>query len=258
MKNKKILHIIPSISPTRGGPSKAIIEMVASLRTLGVDAEIATTNDHGDKTLDVELNQLIKYNDVPIRFFKRYSPKFNAIREFAYSKDFKHWIKKNISNYDIIHIHAIFSFCSTYAMYQARKQNVSYIVRPIGQLETWSLTQSKQRKSIYLNIIERHNLACANMVHFTATSEKQQALKLIPELKTSVIPLGINMPTLIDRATHKMCLHWGLKKNIPTVLFLSRLHPKKGLELLISALSQLNEIESVSYTHLTLPTILLV
>ena len=244
MPNKlKVLHVIPSVSPIRGGPSKAVIEMVNSLRELGVDAEIATTNDHGNNTLDVSLNTLIDYQGVPVRFFKRYSPKLPAIREFAYSRDFQRWIKKNIRNYDIIHVHAIFSFCSSYAMYQARKQGVKYIVRPIGQLETWSLKQSDRRKSTYLNLIERRNLSQANTIHFTAESEKKQALEGIPELKSTVIPLGINTPEVIKNAKKKMCAHWHLKEGVPTIVFLSRLHPKKGLELLISALSQLKRIE---------------
>jgi len=241
--NLKVLHVIPSVSPSRGGPSKAVIAMVKALIESGVDAEIATTNDHGNETLDVPLHGISQYEGVPIRFFKRFSPTANAIREFAYSRDFQRWIKKNISNYDLIHVHAIFSFCSTYAMYQARKQGVNYIVRPIGQLETWSLSQSERRKNTYLKLIEQRNLIEANTLHFTSESEKKQALNTIPKLNATVIPLGINMPKRIDNAASKMHSRWDLKENIPTIIFLSRLHPKKGLELLISSLGKLNEVE---------------
>jgi len=239
----RVLHVIPSVSPSRGGPSKAVIEMVSALRESGLDAEIATTNDHGNEVLDLPLNQLIEYKAVPVRFFKRFSPAINSVREFAYSKDFQHWIKKHISEYDLIHVHAIFSFCSTYTMYQARKQKVAYIVRPIGQLETWSLTQSGQRKRNYLRLIERRNLLGANAVHFTAESEKKQALDLIPELNAEVIPLGINIPNKIQDAKRAMCAKWELSEDIPNILFLSRIHPKKGIEYLIQACKQLKQID---------------
>ena len=235
----RILHVIPSISPLRGGPSKAIIEMVRALRKSGVDAEIATTNDHGPGLLDVPLNHGIDYQGVPVRFFKRFSPALSVMREFAYSRGFQQWLKQHIQEYDVIHVHAIFSFCSTYAMYLARKTGVPYIVRPIGQLEKWSLQQSKGRKAYYLRIIEKNNLLNAKAIHCTADSEQIQALNVLPGLKTHVIPLGLVMPELLAHAKQDLRQRWQLKDGIPILLYLSRLHPKKGIDILIEALAAL-------------------
>jgi len=246
MANKstlKVLHVIPSISPLRGGPSKAVIEMVHSLREFGVDAEIATTNDDGDGTLNVDFKpgQPTLHKDVPVRFFRRFSPKVNALREFAYSSNFKQWLDTNIDNYDVIHVHAIFSFCSTYAMRLARKRGIPYIVRPIGQLENWSLAQSKSRKKLYLKLIEHANLQGASALHFTAKSEQQQALELLPRINARVIPLGIKVPDIITDAKRQIQIQWNLENDRPIIVFLSRLHPKKGLEKLLHALKQLSE-----------------
>lgn len=232
----KALHVIPSISPSRGGPSKAVIEMVSALQDIGVVAEIATTNDDSNNTLDVPLNLKTQYNGVPVIFFQRFSPPINALREFAYSRSFKQWLKKNIHRYDVIHIHAIFSFCSSYAMNLAKKNNIPYIVRPIGQLEDWSLSQSKFRKQLYLNLIEKSNLENANAIHFTAKSEQQQALTFLPNLSAQIIPLGVQFTKKEKNAKQKMLTHWSLKNDVVTFLFLSRLHYKKGLELLLSSL----------------------
>lgn len=240
----KVLHIIPSISLLRGGPSKAVIEMVRSLNHAGINAEIATTNDNGTETFEItsnELGQPVNYQGVPVRFFNRFSPNIGAIREFAYSSSFKKWLSVHIIDYDVIHIHAIFSFCSTYAMNLARKRSIPYIVRPIGQLETWSLTQSKWRKKLYLGLIESANLTGASALHFTAKSEQQQALSLLPIKNSRVIPLGIHIPPPIADAKQRIQAQWSLDKDIPIIVFLSRLHPKKGLEKLLLALSQLND-----------------
>lgn len=236
--NLKVLHIIPSVAPSRGGPSKAVIEMVTALRELGIDAEIATTNDDADNLLEVPLSTLIDYKTVPIRFFGRLS-KPVAVREFAYSGTFKHWLNKNIERYDIIHVHAVFSFVSTYAMWLARKHNKAYVVRPIGQLEDWSLAQSHTKKKYYLKLIEQDNLENANAVHFTANSEREQVLKRFPLLKAVTIPLGINKSATLTN--QKSPPNWTLKQNIASILYLSRLHPKKGLELLLKALSDIKD-----------------
>ena len=235
--NLKVLHVIPSVSPCRGGPSKAVIEMVTALRQAGVQAEIATTNDDGAATLDVPLNELNNHQGVPVRFFKRISPPIGVIREFAYSPSFQRWLKNNIQHYDVIHVHAIFSFCSSYAMSLARRRGVPFVVRPIGQLEKWSLQQSKSRKARYLDLIERKNLLAASCVQFTAESERDQALEVIPKLKHQVIPLGLAIPMPLEQARHKLREHWHLDRAVPTILYLSRLHPKKGLDLLLDALA---------------------
>jgi len=238
----KVLHVIPSVAPCRGGPSKAVIDMVCALRKAGVNAEIATSNDDGESKLDVPLGELVKHNGAPIRFFNRVSPPVVALREFIYSYQFERWLKKNISDYDLVHVHAIFSFCSTKAMQLARRNNIPYIVRPIGQLERWSMAQSQAKKDRYLKLFEKQNLEQASAVHFTAISEQDQALKAIPNLPGKVIPLGLDLPMEIRNARTKMEKRWKLKADVPTILYLSRLHPKKGLELLLEALSELKDL----------------
>lgn len=235
----KVLHIIPSISPLRGGPSKAVIEMVTALRASNIDAVIATTNDNGETTLDVTTNQIIDYQSIPVIFFKRYSPNSAALREFAYSAQLKKWLSQNIDSFDLVHIHAIFSFSSTYAMWLCRKRKVPYITRTIGQLETWSLQQSAARKKLYLALIERKNLNCASCIQFTSESEKSQASATVKPKRTAVLPLGVNLPALSNETKQTVFQQWQLNTELPVILFLSRLHPKKGLEIIIDAISEL-------------------
>ena len=226
------------MAASRGGPSKAIIEMVSALRKQGIDAEIATTNDDAQNHLEVPLNTLIDYKSVPIRFFHRLNTP-PSVREFSYSSTFKQWLSENIEHYDVIHIHAIFSFVSTYAMWLARKHNTPYIVRPIGQLEDWSLSQSQTKKKWYLRLIEKGNIEGASAVHFTAESEREQALRRFPLLKAVTIPLGVNKSNTL--AFKEPPSSWNIKPNVATILYLSRLHPKKGLELLLEALSNIKD-----------------
>jgi glycosyltransferase involved in cell wall biosynthesis len=245
----KVLHIIPSVASVRGGPSQAVIEMVRALRSQGVDAEIATTNDNGKDLLDVSLyeltDQLAEYGNIPIRFFPRFSPNINAIREFAFSRSLTTWLWQHITEYDLVHVHAIFSYASTIAMSIARIRKVPYINTPHGLLCKWSLQQSKLRKQIYLNVVELANLRHSKSLHFTAQQEQSEFNLLGLNIPNFILPNGVDLPTLIPDAQAQVRQILQIPDQRPIILFLSRIHPKKGLEYLIPALGKLKAYDFV-------------
>ncbi|MBE9260551.1 glycosyltransferase [Dolichospermum sp. LEGE 00246] len=237
----KVLHVIPSVATVRGGPSQAILEMVKALRKNDIDAEIVTTNDNGEDILDVPLGKFINYQQVPVQFFPRFSPSIHALREFAFSRELTIWLWQNIRNYDLLHIHGIFSYAPTISMAIARRQKVPYIVRPYGLLCEWSLQQKARKKKLYLKLIEKANLDHSQSIHFTSIVEQKEALPLNLTSSSFVLPLGIYPPQRILNAREKLKKHLNIPTDEPIILFLSRLHPKKGLDYLIPALSKLSD-----------------
>jgi glycosyltransferase involved in cell wall biosynthesis len=214
------------------------MEMVTALRQQGVDASILTTNDHGPG-VDAALptGRWIDRQGLPLIAFPRWSPPVHALREFAFSPDLVRWLKGHLHDYDLLHVHAIFSFPSTWAMREARHAGVPYLVRTIGQLSPWSLAQSRSRKTWMLRLIEKRNLNGAAALHFTASAERNEvaALGLLPP--ALVLPLGVQ---LNQRTSLRVTERLDDDDRFTRFLFLSRLHPKKQLDRLLEALALLN------------------
>lgn len=234
----KVLHVIPSISLSLGGPSQVVINEVKYLRQCGVDAEIVTTNDDGEKILDVPLNQRIEYQDVPVYFLPRFNPR---LKEFIFSPAITSWLWQNISNYDLINTHYIFSYAPTCAAAIARFKHIPYIMRTIGQLTPWALQQSKLKKEIYSLLIEKNNLNHASAIHCTAPGEAEDVKKFGIKTPTFVLPLGVNSSPKIENAQAKLRHNYNILDSKKIILFLSRLHYKKRPDFLIDALAKLKQ-----------------
>lgn len=220
--------------------------MVKAQRALGLDARIATTNDDGDHLLAVDTEQWSLLDGVPCRYFPRWSPALRPLREFAYSRAFNRWFREYAQEYDLIHVHAIFSACSSFAMLSARRRKIPYVVRTIGQLDPWSLRQSALRKKLFLRAFERRNVLGAAAVHATSDIEAEHIRCFANTLRVEVIPLGIadvinatGAALSALRLATQRDLRRDLKiaDNARLILFLARLHPKKGLERILHALA---------------------
>jgi glycosyltransferase involved in cell wall biosynthesis len=241
----RILHVIPSISPLRGGPSHAILGIVRKLNSQNVKCEIATTDDDGPGRVDVPLESLTQFGGCPVRFFRRWKSVIPALREFTFSWPLTMWLKENVTRYDVVHIHALFSYPSTIAMYLARRANVPYLVRPLGLLCEWSLRQKPIRKRVYLDLIERCNLNGASALEFSTPEEQREAAPLQLKPPSVIFPLGFELQEKMPDARRRLRSKLGISDDSPVIVFLSRLHPKKGLHLLLQALARLKRLRFI-------------
>ena len=223
----KILHVIPSVSPVYGGPSQAIRSMVSSLAKSGIEVDVATTTADGKRELNVSLKEPQTHEGARYFYFPRQQPK-----RWTFSQALNGWLKKHIDDYDLIHIHSLFSYPTFTACRLARSRKIPYLLRPLGTLSPWSLSHKAWRKKIYYELIEHQNLFGAAAIQATSRLEAQSLDQLGFGSKTHVVPLGVNF----QPPPHKKDFLIP-----PKILFLSRLHPTKALPLLLESLSILQE-----------------
>ena len=236
----RVLHVIPSVSERSGGPATAIVPMCRALMREGIDVLLVTTDAglHEARNGDV-----FEYKGVPARFFHS---QFGA--SFKYSRPMSSWLNANIKNFGLSHIHAVFNHSSVAAARACRDAGVPYVVRPLGTLDGWSMAQKSLRKRLFWQVSGKSMLERAAAVHYTSEAEKLSTERRLGLNHGRVIALGIEAA----KTSNDLAAHFPELARDPYVLVLSRLHPKKGLGVLIDAFQSLVEKRPFSRWRLVL------
>jgi len=229
----KVLHVIPSVSPMHGGPSLAVRGMTEVVAALGIDVDVATTTADGDAETDVPLDGPVVERGVRYFYFPRQRPK-----SWTFSWPLSRWLARYAGSYSVLHVHGLFSCPTLTACWAARRRHVPYVLRPLGALDPWALRVRRWKKVPYFRLLERRNLLHAAVVHAVSPREQRAIEALGLRVRVVTIPLGVDPPAANNRGDHRR--REGAAPDSPTnVLFLSRLHPKKGIEFLLDAVALL-------------------
>ena len=211
------------MAPLDGGPTVVVEQLAASLAAIGVEVTVATTDSDGaGGRLPVAPSE--RRGEVDYRFFRRQLPGTWKL-SFALSR----WLRANTASFDVVHVHALFSHSTVAACRAARRVAVPYVLSPHGAADPWSLQRRRWKKAPYFRLVEEPNFAGAAAIHATAEAEAAAVTALGFGDRVHVIPLGVEAgPRSIRKSGNETV----------KLLFLSRLHPKKGIPLLLGALAR--------------------
>jgi len=231
----RVLHVIPSVAERSGGPATAIVPMCRALRQQGVEVLLITTNAgvRDDETPDGNVSD---YKGVPAMFFPA-----QLGESFKYSRPLASWLNSHVKEFSLVHIHAVFNHSSVVAAHVCRKAGVPYVVRPLGTLDPWSMTQKSLRKRLFWQISGKEMVRRAAAVHYTTEAEKLSTEGLLGLNHGKVIALGIDANSATSCSKDKLARYVPALAQEPYALVMSRLHPKKGLEVLIEAFVSLTQ-----------------
>lgn len=231
----KILHIISSLRKEDGGLPESVKNLSNELNIHKIHSDIATTY-YKDK--DIKTSKLFKTR---VYSFKRFI--FDNIQ---FSLEFKKFIDLKLIQYDLIHIHGLYRFPTSYAAYKARKLNIPYIISTHGSLDPYLYKQSKKNlflKRLWEILIDFPIIKKADGIHCTSDIEKKKINKLNLNKKIFTIPIFISNIFFEKKREKKNKFRkiYGFSDNDFIILFLGRLNFKKGLDLLIPAFDKINK-----------------
>ena len=226
----KILHVIPSIGAARGGPSFVIRTLAKGQAEHGMNVHIAATDDDGPGRRNLPASVPFREANVTYWIFPRQTC------FYLFSFPLTRWLWKHIHDYDVIHLHALFSYSSLAAAFLASRAGVPYIVRPLGTLNQWGMNNRRRwLKKWSYRLIESRILRAAAAIQYTCDQEREEAGKL------KVPDRGIVIPNPVEFGGSSPAPRAIQQKHAPIILFLSRLDPKKGLDLLLPAFARLRK-----------------
>lgn len=222
------LHLIAGLNKASGGPSRSVTALCDALATGGVFVTLATQRPRSERMDNLVLPGNGK---VDLRVYDA----FNLLRSTltpGYNQLVSRLVKEN--NLKLVHSHGLWLQCNRVAASVARRHGIPHIVSPRGMLEPRAFNHRSWKKFPFWHLWQRKALRDASLFCATAQQEADGIRALGFRQPIAVIPNGVDIPELASRAT--------AVAEIKTALFLSRIHPIKGLLELVEVWSQVRPV----------------
>jgi len=232
----KILHVVRTLDPAEGGPPQVAARLAAAQAARGHDVHVVSYSRR-----EVDQRVAAQLAAVPHRQLVHFHPVADPdLLERLSGRRARATLKQLTASADFVHIHGLWGGILYAAAATARRHAVPYCFRPAGMLDPWSLAQSRWKKRAALLAGYRAALERARFIHVLNDDERRLIQPLRLRAPAVVIPNGVFLEEIQPlpapgtfRATQPALA------GDPFVLFLSRLHSKKGLDVLAQAFTLL-------------------
>lgn len=213
----RVIHTICSLDADSGGPARSVPGLCGGLVQSGVDLSVAVTSGSDGVEESIRSQPYVNFYD---------------------GVDYRGYLRNVFERKqpDIIHDHAIWSMRNHAVCSLAEKHRIPFMIAPRGMLEPWSLNEKKWKKKLAMLLYQRRNLSAAAALHATAESEANHLQKLGFRQPIIVSPNGVTLPDVMPAKNMR-------RDGKKVLLFISRIHPKKGILELVEAWAKLRNID---------------
>lgn len=208
----RIAQVVPAITEEASGPSYSVVRLCESLIACGHEITLAAL-DWTSMTS-------------PPSFLETF-PLGMGPRRLGRSPAMLRWLRDQAKSrsIDLLHNHNLWMMPNVYPGRVARGAGIPLVVSPRGTLSTWAFGSGSWIKQLFWPTVQRPALAATSCFHATAESESEDIRRLGFRQPVAVIPNGIDIPEMTPKSSI----------DTRTLLFLGRIHPKKGLATLLAA-----------------------
>lgn len=227
----RILHVTGTLDPAAGGPPSVAVRLACAQAGLGADVTLFSYSDL-QKKQQIDPAYLRVPNIDRVQF---QTAQMDSRWESWTARNGRQMLNTLLRDIDIVHLHGVWERLLLMTAAQASKKQIPYVVTPHGMLDPWSLAQSAWKKRLALALGYRRMLDQAAFLHVLNSDENRLIEPMGLRSPRKTIPNGVFLEEIEPLpASGAFRQRLGLKDE-PIILFLGRLHFKKGLDILALA-----------------------
>lgn len=227
----QILQVIPFFTPEMGGSAQVAYQISRRLSERGHDVTVVTSDFSTERS---------RFHPIPFRVV--YLPCRFARWGFYATPGLVSWVRENLARFDVVHMHTVRTFQNAVVHHFARRDKVPYVLSAHGTLPV--IIERKLAKRIYDLLVGRRLLASVSRLVAVSPLEAEQYRLAdgIQERQIRVIYNGLDLHEFSYLPPRELLRQkLSIPREAPVVLFLGRLHRRKGIDHLVKAFAGLRE-----------------
>jgi glycosyltransferase involved in cell wall biosynthesis len=214
-----------------GGPAHSSFYLAKALRAAGSDVRVVTTDRNGPERLTIPLNRWTERDGVPVFYASTRNGAW--IRSPTYAEAIRFAVERS----DVCVMSGIFwNYTGLVAARACRRLNVPYVTLPRGLLSPWALRHKGLKKRLYWTLLAERIVGRSAAIIALARQEFEDVRAVHLNVPAYIVPNGAYVEELSSVGRREQSPEAG---NSPYILFLGRIHAKKGLDILIPAFEQI-------------------